>query len=116
MELGMVRRMWQLLEPIHATLYYAVEVFEQAAGLGYAVDPRWPSYFAWRAAPLGAAGPELVAATFYSFAPDMARRGPYRALGAESVGRFAGLAASVTMTVVGAGMLPSRSTLGLGRQ
>lgn len=73
MELGLVRQLWQLLEPIHATLYYAPEVFERAAGLGYATEPRWPSYFAWRAAPLGPAGPELVTSTFYSFAPDMVR-------------------------------------------
>ncbi|MPZ83034.1 MAG: hypothetical protein GEV28_22630 [Actinophytocola sp.] len=72
-ELGLVRQMWQLLEPIHATLYYAPEVTAQAAGLGYPVDTRWPSYFALRSAPLGAAGPELVAATFYSFDPDMVR-------------------------------------------
>lgn len=73
MELAQVRQMWRLLEPIHATLYYAPEVFEQAADLGYPVDSRWPSYFAWRAAPLGAAGPELVTSTFYSFAPEMVR-------------------------------------------
>jgi Helix-turn-helix family len=33
--------------------------------------PGWPSYFAWRAAPLGAAGPSLVASAFYSFSPVM---------------------------------------------
>ncbi|MCT2586683.1 SCO6745 family protein [Actinophytocola gossypii] len=73
MELDLVRRMWQLLEPIHATLYYAPEAFEQAAELGHAVEPRWASYFAWRAAPLGLAGPELVTATFHSFAPQRVR-------------------------------------------
>ncbi len=72
-EPGLVRQMWQLLEPIHATLYYAPEVAAQAAALGYAVDTRWPSYFPLRSAPLGAAGPELVAATFYSFNPEMVR-------------------------------------------
>jgi hypothetical protein len=63
--------MWHQLEPIHAVFYYASEVFAAAERLGYAVDTRWPSYFAWRAAPLGAAGPDLVAATFYSFSPAM---------------------------------------------
>lgn len=72
-ELGLVRQMWQLLEPLHATLYYAPEVLDRAARLGYDTDTRWPSYFAWRAAPLGAVGPELVAATFYSFNPAMVR-------------------------------------------
>ncbi|MBP2324553.1 hypothetical protein JOF56_004938 [Kibdelosporangium banguiense] len=66
-----MRQMWQLLEPVHALVYYAPEVFEEFAELGYEVDTRWPSYFALRAAPLGAASAELVAATFYSFNPDM---------------------------------------------
>lgn len=73
-ELGRVRQMWHLLEPLHAVLYYAPEAFEEAAALGYAVDERWPSYFAWRAAPLGEAreaGAERVAETFYSFSPQM---------------------------------------------
>lgn len=72
-ELGRVRQMWHLLEPLHAVLYYAPEAFEEASALGYAVDERWPSYFAWRAAPLGEAGAaaETVAETFYSFSPRM---------------------------------------------
>lgn len=72
-ELGRVRQMWHLLEPLHAVLYYAPEAFEEASALGYAVDERWPSYFAWRAAPLGEAGARAgrVAETFYSFSPRM---------------------------------------------
>lgn len=66
-----VRQLWQLLEPVHALLYYAPQSFEVAAELGYATDERWPSYFAWRAAPLGAAGGERVASAFYSFSPRM---------------------------------------------
>ncbi|MEV0086102.1 hypothetical protein [Saccharopolyspora sp. NPDC050642] len=72
-ELGLARRMWWLLEPVHALLYYAPEAFEQAEELGYRIDERWPSYFAWRSAPLGAASAELVAAAFYSFDPQMVR-------------------------------------------
>ncbi|MFI9026889.1 hypothetical protein [Streptomyces sp. NPDC053560] len=68
---AVARRLWHQLEPLHATLYYAPEAFEEAAALGYDVGTRWPSYFAWRTAPLGAAGPELVAATYYSFSPRM---------------------------------------------
>ncbi|NUS74752.1 MAG: hypothetical protein HOV70_00935, partial [Streptomyces sp.] len=30
-----VRQLWHLLEPLHAVLYYAPEVFEEAAALGY---------------------------------------------------------------------------------
>lgn len=77
-ELGRVRQMWHLLEPLHAVLYYAPEAFEEAAALGYATDERWPSYFAWRAAPAGASGgggptAEYVTGAFYSFSPEMVR-------------------------------------------
>ncbi|MYU36995.1 hypothetical protein GTW52_28415 [Streptomyces sp. SID8358] len=68
-ELVQVRRMWHLLEPLHAVFYYAPEVFEEAADLGYATDERWPSYFAWRAAPLGAVGADRVTEVFHSFSP-----------------------------------------------
>ena len=68
---GLARRMWHQLEPVHAVFWYAPEVFEEAAGLGYETATRWPSYFAWRLAPLGAAGPQLAASACYSFSPDM---------------------------------------------
>ncbi|MFI6726183.1 hypothetical protein [Streptomyces atratus] len=70
--LGQVRRMWHLLEPLHAVLYYAPEAVAEAAALGYRTDERWPGYFAWRAAPLGEADAGRVADTFYSFSPAMA--------------------------------------------
>lgn len=73
-DLGMVRQLWRLLEPVHAVLYYAPEAFEEAEAIGYPIDTRWPSYFAWRAAPLGDASAELVTATFYSFWPGMIAR------------------------------------------
>ncbi|MFI8168175.1 hypothetical protein ACIGAN_17660 [Streptomyces sp. NPDC085931] len=63
--------MWHLLEPLHAVLYYAPEAFEEAAALGYGTEERWPSYFPYRAAPLGTAGPRQVASAFYSFSPRM---------------------------------------------
>lgn len=72
--LSVARRMWHLLEPLHATLYFAPEARQIAADLGHDVASRWPSYFAWRTAPLGAAGPELVAATYYTFSPRMISR------------------------------------------
>ncbi|MFD8418232.1 hypothetical protein [Streptomyces sp. NPDC059668] len=68
---GEARRLWHLLEPLHAVLYYAPQVFEEAAALGYGTGERWPSYFPFRAAPLGAAGGERVASAFYSFSPRM---------------------------------------------
>ncbi|MGW3101204.1 SCO6745 family protein [Streptomyces sp. NPDC001100] len=70
-ESSRVRRLWHLLEPLHAVLYYAPEVFEEAAALGYDTEERWPSYFPLRAAPLGPAGAERVTSAFYSFSPRM---------------------------------------------
>ncbi|MEU6556144.1 hypothetical protein ABZ915_38720 [Streptomyces sp. NPDC046915] len=70
-ELSRVRQLWHLLEPLHAVLYYAPEAFEEAATLGFATEERWPSYFPYRAAPLGTAGSERVASAFYSFSPRM---------------------------------------------
>ncbi|MET7567290.1 hypothetical protein ABZT04_02115 [Streptomyces sp. NPDC005492] len=71
MELSRVRQLWHLLEPLHALLYYAPEVFEEAAALGYGTEDRWPSYFPLRAAPLGPVGAERVTSAFYSFSPRM---------------------------------------------
>ena len=70
-ESARVRQLWHLLEPLHAVLYYAPEVFEEAAALGYVTKERWPSYFPLRAAPLGPVGAEQVASAFYSFSPRM---------------------------------------------
>ncbi|MFD3513519.1 hypothetical protein [Streptomyces sp. NPDC058657] len=72
--LSTVRQLWQLLEPVHATLYYAPEAAEEAAALGYSTEERWPSYFAYRAAPLGPVGHQLVNSLFHSFEPRMVER------------------------------------------
>ncbi|MFB7339547.1 SCO6745 family protein [Streptomyces hydrogenans] len=74
MDTARVRQMWHLLEPLHALHYYAPEAFEEAAALGYDTGERWPSYFAWRAAPLGPVGAGRVASAFYSFSPAMVAR------------------------------------------
>jgi hypothetical protein len=69
------RRLWALGEPYHALTYFADECRSAAEAAG--LDGFWPTYFAMRAAPLGPAGPELVTATFYNFAPSfVARRVP----------------------------------------
>ncbi|WP_433518551.1 SCO6745 family protein [Nonomuraea sp. CA-143628] len=65
----LARRMWHQLEPIHAALYFSPQAFEEAAAIGYDVESRWPSYFAYRTAPLGHAGTNLAFATYYSFSP-----------------------------------------------
>lgn len=70
-EYGLARRMWHQLEPVHAVFWYAPEMFAEAAALGYDVQTRWPSYFAWRLAPLGPVGPRLATSACYSFSPDM---------------------------------------------
>jgi hypothetical protein len=63
--------MWHQLEPVHAVFWYAPEVSAEAAAFGYEIKTRWPSYFPWRLAPLGAAGPQLAASACCSFSPDM---------------------------------------------
>jgi Helix-turn-helix family len=68
---GLARWMWHQLEPVHAVFWYAPQVFAEAAGLGYDVSARWPSYFAWRLAPLGAVGRQVATAACYSFSPGM---------------------------------------------
>ncbi|TYB71299.1 hypothetical protein FXF51_02375 [Nonomuraea sp. PA05] len=67
----LARRMWHQLEPIHAVLYFSPQAFGRAAALGYDVESRWPSYFAYRTAPLGRAGARLATAACYSFSPRM---------------------------------------------
>jgi hypothetical protein len=66
------RRLWRALEPYHAVVYFAPE--SQAACTGLGTRGYWMSYFALRAAPLGAAPPELITAAFYGFAPRLVAR------------------------------------------
>lgn len=61
------RRMWRAVEPVHAVTYFAPESTAACDALG--TRGFWPSYFALRAAPLGAAPAELVTALFYNFHP-----------------------------------------------
>ncbi len=98
MEPATARRMWLLGEPLHAVTYFAPESFEAWAGAG--LRGFWRGYFATRAAPLGAVGPEPVEATFFNFAPDMVARAlpavwdlvsPAEALRARSEGAVAAL-------------------------
>ncbi|MGW0763089.1 SCO6745 family protein [Streptomyces sp. NPDC002814] len=70
-ELSRVRQLWHLLEPLHAMLYYAPEVFAEAATLGHDTGERWPTYFPYRAAPLGPVDATRVTSAFYSFSPRM---------------------------------------------
>ena len=66
------RTLWSHFEPVHSVTYFAPPVlaaFEEAGLRGF-----WRAYFASRAAPLGATGPEPVLATFFGFAPVMVER------------------------------------------
>lgn len=69
--LGLVRHLWKILEPVHSCCYFAAETGAESGLLGFPADRRWLTYFAWRSAPLGAAGPRLVTATYYSFSPTL---------------------------------------------
>jgi len=71
-DLALVRRLGVLVESVHAVVYFAPEPMAAYAGLG--LRGYWRGYFASRAAPLGAAGPELVTALFGGFAPTMVSR------------------------------------------
>jgi hypothetical protein len=62
-----VRRMWQLIEPVHAVTYFEPAAHQAAEALG--VKGFWASYVVQRAAPLGAVGPEVVSAAFFGFHP-----------------------------------------------
>lgn len=66
------RRMWKALEPYHAITYFSPETRQATDALG--LKGGWMSYFGCRAAPLGAVGPEIVAAVFYNFHPAMVAR------------------------------------------
>jgi hypothetical protein len=69
------RLLWSLAEPYHALTYFAAEC--TAAGQDAGLKGFWQTYFAFRAAPMGAVGPEVVTAVFYNFAPAfVARRVP----------------------------------------
>ena len=72
---GTARLLWSVAEPFHALTYFADEAAAAFAAAG--LRGFWSGYFAGRAAPLGAVGPEVVTATFVNFAPDfVARRVP----------------------------------------
>jgi hypothetical protein len=66
------RELWQATEGVHAVAYFSTEVDEAVAAAG--ITGWWRGYFAGRAAPMGAVGPEVVTATFANFAPAMVGR------------------------------------------
>jgi hypothetical protein len=69
---SVARNIWRRLEPLHAVTYFAAEPLTALAEAGY--RGFWMGYFAGRAAPLGPAGPAVVGALFYNFAPSRVAR------------------------------------------
>jgi hypothetical protein len=64
-----VARAHRAIEPLHSQLYFAPEHDEGFSALG--LRPGRMSYFAGRAAPMGAVGAGVVTATFYNFSPSL---------------------------------------------
>lgn len=70
--MSLERDLWSHYEPVHAVVYFDPAVSGSLAEVG--LHGFWNGYFAGRAAPLGAVGPEAVTALFFGFAPGMVAR------------------------------------------
>lgn len=69
---ALARKTWRSLEPIHAMVYFAPEVYDRYTAAG--LRGRRMGYFASRAAVLGPVPAEVVIATFYNFSPVLVKR------------------------------------------
>src|SRR3954451_20586655 len=67
-----VARAHRAVEPLHNVVYFAPEHDQRLTVAG--LRPGRMCYFAGRAAPMGAVGPGVVAATFYNFSPALVAR------------------------------------------
>lgn len=63
---------WRSVETLNNYVYLVPEAARHYASVG--LKGSWMGYFASRAAPMGAASPELVVATFHGFAPRLVHR------------------------------------------
>ncbi|MDA8262177.1 MAG: hypothetical protein M0Z47_05025 [Actinomycetota bacterium] len=66
------RAFYQSYEPVHSAIYFVQAAQDAYADVG--LKPGWMGYFASRSAPMGRVTAEVVAATFYSFAPGLVAR------------------------------------------
>ncbi len=66
------RRLWHLVEPIHAITYFAPRSASAMTELG--LKGFWMGYFSSRSAPMGPASAAVVEATFANFAPRLVHR------------------------------------------
>ncbi|VVJ18335.1 Uncharacterised protein [Amycolatopsis camponoti] len=69
---GDEKRFKSAFDSLHALAYFAPEVDQALTGVG--LRPGRMPYFAGRSAAMGAVGPEVVAATFYNFNPEVVAR------------------------------------------
>jgi helix-turn-helix protein len=69
---GDEKRFKAAFDSLHALAYFVPEVDAALTGIG--LRPGRMPYFAGRAAAMGAVGPEVVAATFYNFNPEVVAR------------------------------------------
>lgn len=67
MAIHLARRIWTTLEPLHDVVYFGAGVKEAGVALG--LRGFWQTYFAFRAAPMGAVSAGTVVATFAGFHP-----------------------------------------------
>lgn len=80
------RDLWVRFETYHDVTYFSPESRAVTDALG--CKGGWMGYFGQRAAPLGAASPEVVTAAFYSFHPRMVARALPDAWHVASPARF----------------------------
>ncbi|MBA3368129.1 MAG: hypothetical protein H0T99_05585 [Geodermatophilaceae bacterium] len=66
------RRCHAVLDPLHTLIYFAPEAEEAFTEIG--LRPGRMTYFASRAAPMGAVSAGVVTATFFNFSPDLVAR------------------------------------------
>lgn len=72
MEILVGRKCHDVLNPLHAMVYFAPETEQEFTAAGLEAG-RMP-YFAGRSAAMGAVGAGVVAAVFYNFSPDLVAR------------------------------------------
>ena len=82
------RRWWLAFEPVHAVVYFDPECLAAVDGLGF--RGFWMGYFAGRAAPFGAVGPELGHGRILQLPPGPGRPGAARGLVGGLAGRRLG--------------------------
>ena len=71
MDTNLARKMWRTLEPYHGMIYFAPQAIERYEQLGLSGRA---TYFAPRAAPMGAVPASVVIATFFNFNPKLVEK------------------------------------------